>query len=464
MSACFERRWKPPIPDGFIVFFHFLIESFLVLLAVWSFISTSVSYAQTAGEQAQSLIEQGYAQIAASQFADAIASYQAALRLTPHNLNVETGLAQAYRGVHNFEAAKEILDHAHREHPKSAAPLTALGDLDIQLQTYEAAITHLSAALALDPASAEARKRLAIAYKAKGDAASALAQISKILARNPNDALALYTRGQIYADQNKDSLALPDAEKVVELQPNNPRGRLLLAKILIRPPADPQAAAEGTKQRCSRAVTALEPLARSPSTDSETLFLLSRSYQCAGQDENAQKALAEFEKASQHDRTTSENKTQAKHLVQQADELAIKNDFAGSLDLLQQAIAMDSTYAAAYSQLAKLYYSAGDIAKASEAIIQALEREPYHPEYLYVHGKILERGSNFDAALLAFRQSTLVNPKESDAYFEMGTIYQQRGDRAKARAAYEKALEISPDDPDYKHALASLNSSQPPAP
>jgi Flp pilus assembly protein TadD len=52
----------------------------------------------------------------------------------------------------------------------------------------------------------------------------------------------------------------------------------------------------------------------------------------------------------------------------------------------------------------------------------------------------------------------LVNPKESDAYFEMGAIHQQRGEREKARAAYAKAVEISPDDPDYKRALAALNS------
>jgi tetratricopeptide (TPR) repeat protein len=444
----------------FQILCHSLLVAFLAMDAAGS-------SPQAVPEQAQSFIEQGYRQTTAGQFADAIASYQQALRLTPRNLSAEIGLAQAYRGVRNFDAAKEILERAHREHPKSPAPLVVLGDFDIQLQTYDVAITHLNAALALDPASAEARNRLAIAYKAKGDAADALAQIAKNLIRDPHDALALYTRGEIYADQNKDSLALPDAEKVVELQPANPRGRLLLAKILVRPPVDPnadaQAAASEIKQRCSRAVTVLEPLAQAPSIDSETLFLLSRSYRCAGQDENAQQALEQFEKSSQNDRTTNENKTQAKHLVQQADELAMKNDFAGSLNLLQQAIAMDATYAAAYSQLAKLYYSAGDIEKASEAIAQALTREPYHPEYLYVQGKILEKESNFDAALVAFQQTTLVNPKESDAYFEMGEIYQHRGDRAKALAAYSKALKISPDDPDYKRALASLNSGQPPA-
>jgi tetratricopeptide (TPR) repeat protein len=438
------------------------VFGFFFLFAV----SQLFAQTQPPAAQVKSLLEQGRADAAARKFPDAIASYQEALRLAPHNLKAEIGIAQAYRGVHNFDEAKRILEQAHREHPQSAAPLVILGDLDIELQTYDAAIAHLSAALALDPADMDARNRLAVAYKAKGDGTNALAQIAKILARDPQNALAYYTRAEIYADHNQDALALLDAQKVVESQPENPRGRVLLAKILVRPPA---AATGGEiKERCAKAVAALEPLAQSDEQaqppDSETLFLLSRAYRCAGEDDKAQQTLAEFEKSSQSDRSTNENKTQAKHLVQQADELAMRNDFAGSLALLNQAIAMDPTYAATYSQLAKLYYSAGDIEKASDAIAQALAREPYHPEYLYVQGKILEKQSRLDDALAAFQKTTLVNPKESDAYFEIGAIYQQRGDRPKALAAYKKAIELSPDDPDYKRALASLNSNTPPTP
>jgi tetratricopeptide (TPR) repeat protein len=419
---------------------------------------------QRLATQVESLIEQGRAETAARKFPDAIASYQEALRLAPHNVKAEIGLAQAYRGVHNFDETKRMLEQASREHAKNAAPLVVFGDLDIELQTYDAAITHLNAALVLDPADLDARNRLAVAYKAKGDAANALAQTAKILASDPKNALAHYTRAEIYSDHNQDSLALIDAQKVVDLQPENSRGRVLLAKILVRAPA--AAAGDQAKQRCAQAVDTLEPLSQSGSQrpDSETLFLLSRAYRCAGEDDKAQETLAAFEKSSQNDRSSNENKTQAKHLVQQADELAMKNDFAGSLAMLNQAIAMDPTYAATYSQLAKLYYSAGDIEKASDAIAQALAREPYHPEYLYVQGKILERQSKFDDALAAFQKTTLVNPKESDAYFEMGAIYQQRGDRPKALAAYKKAVELSPDDPDYKRALATLNSIQPQTP
>jgi tetratricopeptide (TPR) repeat protein len=441
----------------------FLATLLIVMVCLGVAADSRVCSAQSAAPgQASTLMEQARTAAVAGRFVDAIADYGETLRIAPRNVDAEIGLAQAYRAVHNLDAAKLTLEQARREHPESAAPLAMLGDLDLELQTYDAAIAHLTAALALAPANVDARNRLAVAYKAKGgaaDKADALEQIAKVLGRDPQNALALYTRAEIYADENRDGLALPDAEKVVELQPENSRGRELLGKILVRAPAG--AAPEEIARRCGRAVLALEPLVNaagtSASADSETLFLLSRAYRCAGQDERAAAALEEFEKASQNDRTTKENQTQAKHLVQQADELAMKNDFAGSLAVLQQSIAMDATYPGAYSQLAKLYYSAGDIEKASEAIGQALARAPYHPEYLYVQGRILEKQGKLDDALGAFQRTVLVNPKESDAYFEMGAIYEQRGERSAARAAYLKAVEISPEDPDYKRALAGLS-------
>jgi cytochrome c-type biogenesis protein CcmH/NrfG len=39
----------------------------------------------------------------------------------------------------------------------------------------------------------------------------------------------------------------------------------------------------------------------------------------------------------------------------------------------------------------------------------------------------------------------------------MGAIYEQRGDKERAVAAYKKAVALSPDDPDYQRALASLS-------
>jgi tetratricopeptide (TPR) repeat protein len=399
-------------------------------------------------------VELGAALVKSGRQTDAIASYEAALKIAPRNFPAELGLAQAYRAVHNYDETRRVLERAHREHPSRAAPLAALGDLEIELQTYAAAIGHLKAAVALNPSDTKTRNFLAAAYKARGDQESALAELAKVLARDPQNALAYFLRAEIYSARNEDARALPDAEKALELQPKNPSARAVLAKILVRTPTDAPAAE--VTARCTRAVAVLEPLLATKSSDPETLFLLSRAYRCAGHEEQAQKTLAAFEAASQSDSSTKQQQLEAKHLVDQAEERALKNDLPAALDLLQQAIAKDPSFSPAYSLLAKLNYSAGNLQKASEAISQALALTPYMPDFLYVQGKIFEKQGKLDEALEVFQRTALVNPKESDAYFEMGVIYQQRHDRARALAAYKKAAELSPDDPDYRRAVAAL--------
>ena len=138
----------------------------------------------------------------------------------------------------------------------------------------------------------------------------------------------------------------------------------------------------------------------------------------------------------------------------------MKNDPAGALHLAEEAIEKDPSNGAAYSLMAKIYYSAGDLLKAEDSITKALKIGPNQPDFLYVQGKILTREGKLDDALAAFRQTTLMNPKESDAYYEMGLIYKQRDDTALALAALQKAVELSPDDPEYRRALASVSKSE----
>jgi len=401
-------------------------------------------------------IQLGSALAKAQRYTDAISNYQEALKLSPHNSAAEVGLAQACRSVNNFDEARRILERAVREHPHDAAPLAVLGDTELEMQTYDIAIKHFLAALTLDAGNTDTRNRLASAYRSKGDAASALAQIAKVLARDPQNALAYYLGGEIEADHNDDAAALRDAEKVLELQPQNRPGRILLAKVLVRAPAD--ADPDTITARCQCAADTLEPL-RGEGQESETLFLLSRAYQCAGESDKAKEALDAFEAASQRDRAAAEGEKQAMHLVQEANERAMKNDLRGALDLLQQALEKNPNDGTAYSQLAKLYYSTGDVGRASEAIAKALSLDPYQPDFHYVQGKILEKQGKLEEALSEFGQTAVLNPKESDAYYEMGGIYERLRDRPRALAAYKRAVELSPDDPDYRRALAALNGN-----
>lgn len=396
----------------------------------------------------QSLLASAHGLLQQGRFPEAIEIYRGVLALPPRNESAETGLAEAYRGVHNYEEARSILQTARRKHPKSVAVLSALGSLEIEAESYDAAIEALRAAVEITPDDARVRNLLGSAYLSKGDSAAALVEFERVLAREPENQLAHFSRAQIFADTDQNEKALADAEKIVAAKPEYLPGRALLAKILVR------------LKQCERAAEILRPAANPPALDTPSLFLLANAYECAGKQELAAHAREEFAAASQADRKRAEDETQSKHLVEQANELARQNKFPEALELLQQALGKNSQNGFAYSQQAKIYFSMHDAQKASEAIGKALAIQPFQPDFLYVAGVIAVSEGKTDEALAAFEKITQINPKEADAYFEIGRIWLQRKERAKALAAFRKAAELDPGDTDYKRAVAEISTQE----
>jgi superkiller protein 3 len=403
--------------------------------------SSPKNEARAALESAQSLAKQ-------QRWPEAIELYRRALALWPRNEAAEIGLSDAYQGVHNYEEARSILQHARRQHLKSAGVLSALGSLEIEAESYDAAIEALRSAVVLAPDDMKLRNLLGTAYLSKGASAAALAQFEKVLARDPANHLAHYSRAQIFADTNQNAKALADAEQGVSAKPEYLPGRALLAKILVR------------QKQCGRAAELLRPAANPPALDTQSLFLLGNAYECAGQAELAAKVRDEFAVASQADRKRAEDETQSKHLVEQANQLARQNKFPDALALLNQALEKNPKNGFAYSQKAKIYFSMRRPDEARQAAQQALALQPFQPDFLYVLGVIAAQQGEQDEALAAFEKVTQINPKEADAHFEIGRIWMQRKDRTKALAAFRRASELDPGDADYKRAVAETSSPE----
>jgi len=385
----------------------------------------------------------------AGRYPEAIGLYQRVLRYDPRNQAAEIGLAEAFRGVHNYDMARVVLRAARRQHPKNTAILAALGTLEIEAESWDVAIEALRGAVAQSPSDMSIRNLLGAAYLGKEDKLMALAQFTTVLARDPGNQLARFHRAQIYADGNENEKALADSEAVYQARPNYLPGRTLLAKILVR------------LKQCERAAEVLRPVDNPPEIDTESLFLLGNAYECAGKAELAESARDEFAAASQRDRRRSENEVQSKHLYEQANELARQNHFGEALGLLQQALEKNPKNGFAYSQRAKIYFSMQQVDRAREAIGQALALQPFQPDFLYVQGFIDEKTGDLDAALATFEKVVEINPREADAYFEIGRIWLQRKDRARALGALRKAASLAPEDPDYRRALDSARASSP---
>jgi len=407
-----------------------------------------------AGYQAQNIttdsssnLRTARALAASGQFPAAIAAYKEFLGAHPRDEAAELELAACYRKVHNEGEARQILQQARREHPRSAAVAKALGNFEIEAQSYDAAITALKATVALAPDDLEAHNFLGSAYQSKGDSANALTQFDDVLSRDPRNGLALYLRAQIHADAGRDEKALADAEKLLTVRPDYLPARALLAKLLIR------------LKQCPRAVETLRPAQNPPQLDTQALFLLANAYDCAGDAASSKATRDEFAAASQADRTQAENETQSRHLTEQAGDLARQNKLREALDLLQQALEKDPKNGSAYSQQAKILFSMRQSAEAREAINRALAIQPYQPDFLYVSGILFAADGKLDDALSAFEKVTRVNPREADAFFEIGKIRLQQGDRPAAIQAFAKAAALDPSEPEYQNALRAARST-----
>jgi tetratricopeptide (TPR) repeat protein len=386
---------------------------------------------------------------AAERLPEAIAAYGAYLHTHPQSEVASVALADCYRRVHNFDEARQILLVARKQHPQSVPVLKSLGTLELEGQSYDLAIEALNSAVRLSPKDLEARSYLASAYRGKGDASSALAQLNRVLAAAPGNQLALFIRAQIYADSGENAKALADAEAVVAARPAYLPALALLAKLLVR------------QQNCPRAAALLHPSYESHQLDTQSLFILANAFDCSGHPDQAKSVRAEFAAAADADHQRTENDVQSKHLVEQAGERARQNQLAEASSLLQQALDKNPQNAAAYSQKAKILVSTGDLGAAQAAIERALALQPYQPDFLYVSGIVAERQKKWDEALACFQRVTQINPKEADAYFEIGKIRLQQGDRAAALKAFRAAASLEPGDPDYRQALDSV--SQPSA-
>jgi len=430
--------------------FHFLFAN-LALACLFYSAQQAGSAAQkqrkpsATDNNSQSLLESAHILMQSGHYAEAIGTYRKVLLRAPREKSVEIRLSDAYRAVHNYEEARNILQTARRENPRSVAVLSALGSLEIEAESFDAAIEVLRAAVTLEPENVKLRNLLGSAHLSKGDSAAALVEFEEVLARDPENQLAHFSRAQIFADMDQNEKALADAEKVLAAKPDYLPGRALLAKILVR------------LKQCERAAEVLRPAMNAPNLDTPSLFLLANAYECAGKRELAAHAREEFAAASQADRKRAEDEAQSKHLVEQANELARQNKFSDALELLQQALGKNPQNGFAYSQQAKIYFSMRDAQKASEAIGNALAIQPFQPDFLYVAGVIAAQAGKQEEALAAFEKVTQVNPKEADAYFEIGKIRLQQGDRVAALVAFRQAVALDPNDPEYLRALMAAH-------
>jgi Tfp pilus assembly protein PilF len=151
--------------------------------------------------------------------------------------------------------------------------------------------------------------------------------------------------------------------------------------------------------------------------------------------------------------------TKAQELFQQAYELQVARKYEGAIRLYKQSIEIYPT-AEAHTFLGWTYSFQGRLDEAIEECRRAIEVDPdFGNPYNDIGVYLMQRG-RYDEALPWLekaKQAPRYEPRHFP-YLNTGRIYFAQGQWLKAIKEFEKAVEIMPNDPEARKALAELRA------
>jgi tetratricopeptide (TPR) repeat protein len=286
---------------------------------------------------------------------------------------------------------------------------------------YDAAKEYYQAELAATPDNAEAEfylGRIALAQQRHDDALARLQHTVELAPENSNYYywLGIAYAGKVNATQDfmeKGQLApkmKEAAEKAVELDPDNLDARQFLAQYLFNAPP----IVGGSEEK------GMEQVEEIKSRDPKRGHLFAARMYLARKDFNQ----AEVE--------------------------------------IKEAVKVAPDDPDVHYQLGRFYQDTEDYINAFAAFEKALEADADHMGALYQVGRTavfsgvqLERGIACLEKYLKGEPGPS-EPTRAHAHWRLGMIYEKQGDTDRARAEYEKALELNPDIEQAKEALDAL--------
>jgi superkiller protein 3 len=273
---------------------------------------------------------------------------------------------------------------------------------------------------------------LAEAQVADRDYTGANETLSQLIDLEANEATAYARRGEIAIKQKKFDEGLTDIRKAVELSPNNPDHRVALGKALQE-----AGDLEGAAKELS-AVLQEHPehvgvhlvygaVLRTQGERDKAFEMHKKAVELAGDDPMAhyELGISQFY-------------------------LAKNEDAQGSLKRAMELDPDDAQIRYVYGEVQR---NLKRYEEAAQSYREALERDPAHDKAATKLGQVLIFLDKTDEAVTVLQGRVADHPEDAEAYYLLGTIYEKQEKFTEAVAAYDKFLEVAPENhPDVAEA------------
>lgn len=425
----------------------------------------------------EALADLGRLQERSGRHADALETYERLLRVAGEDAALRLRMEALYRRLGDDAQALAMLEAAAGAFPEERTLLYRLGLAYRDDGRLDEAVAAFERLVAAHPGDAEAVLLLADALEATGDAARADALRAGGDAESPEERLR--QAALLYAQLDSDPNAGPEALRLLESFADDPGapseallmlGPLLLdareyaraAEVLDRALAEDPRHPDAWAQAASARLYSGDP-ARALATADEALILfpgqvpllrikawalgkLDRPREAVAVADEAVEILAEEAPEDVKNRTRLLSLKALMH-AEAGEHTEADAAFEKALALAPESVLILNNYAYTLAERGERLDEALAMAE------RAVAGEPTSAYFLDTLGWVLFRLGRLDAAADAIERAIAADDQFPLLYEHLGDVYDARGDHADARAAWQRALDLEPENEALRQKL-----------
>jgi tetratricopeptide (TPR) repeat protein len=152
---------------------------------------------------------------------------------------------------------------------------------------------------------------------------------------------------------------------------------------------------------------------------------------------------------------------EAGKLIEQGEIYEQKGELDKALEYYQQAAKESPNCTLAYLRQGQVYVKKKYISKAYFITKRAQLLEPKNPEILYTLGVIRTYQHEYPDAVKFIRQSLDIKPGTAVVYIDLGDAYMRMGKLQEAVECFRKAVELAPDNREFRDMLEVVEKALP---
>jgi cellulose synthase operon protein C len=366
----------------------------------------------------------------------AIAEYAAIFKDHPKDLQTKKNYIQLLILKDRLEEATKLNEEILKSSHSDVEGLIYKGQVELRQNDAAGAIQSLQAAIGNDPENAVAHYQLGLAYAQQDDLGRAEQEWREAVRIRPDLTDAQRSLASVELSRNEVGAVMLTAQEIIKTEPFSADGFLLKA-----------AAELASRQYAPAQQDAEEAAKRAP--ESPTPYVQMGTVQLA--QDHYSEAEKLYQQALEKDPSSGDG------LSGLMNTYFVQKEFDKAIVAANAQIARSPNTSNFYDLLGTaLFNGKKDYPGAEAALRKAVELDKNNVDAIDKLGKVQVQEGSADRALALYQQSIKDKPREVSFYLLSGELYEAKQDWEHAKAMYQQALSISPDNPLASNNLAYL--------